>query len=321
MTSLQAGRGAESVLAVLSIGTTVPGSLDNFTSPGLNTPTSVPYLSQQFPVEDKNHSYEAVPTHPSPADLFLAKSASPLFDTSAPSGTSAYVSPSSAYSYVFGTPSSASEFRSDPVFPTSGSEWTMHSPAGSSPQNATNFSPSLSPVCSVATSVGLTHPMERSSCFTGESTTHRGRPKASASLSISSSITFSSLGKVRAAAPRNKQVYHESHKTPDIPLDRFVCPYCEPGRPFATPRRGRRKHDIERHLKTHYSDASRSEGSEPQVVCDRVVLIESFPGPVRPGKWWECGGRRVVGGCVKVFGREDSLLRHLKVGCSGPKDQ
>ena len=192
------------------------------------------------------------------------------------------------------------------------------SAAGASSPYTADSSISLSPVCSVAPSVGPTHPVESISTSARKSTARRGRPKSSASLSIQSSATLSpSPGKVRAGVPRNKQILYEPYEVPDGPLDCFVCPYCESGRPFATARR-RRKQDIERHLKTHYSEASRSGGEEPQAVCDRVVPIESFPVSELPGKWWECGGLKVVGGCAKVFGREDSLLRHLKVGCRGP---
>ena len=319
---MQAGHETEFAQAAPST-SAAPGSFDSFfTVPSLNTSTSTVYFPQQLAATSGGNPCGAFPIHVSPTDLILTSSS----DTSSGNGISPYTSPSTTYSYISGTPWS-SEVCSHSVHPASATEWTVYSPSGPSPANGssplstTDFSASSSPIRSVAPSVVSTNSQGGSCASSGKNTARRGRPQTSASLSIQSSVTLSSSpGKVRAAAPRNKQVHYEPYEVPDGPLDGFVCPFCEPGRPFATPRRGRRKHDIERHLKTHFSEASRSEGSELQVVCDRVVPIESLPGPGRPEKWWECGGRRVVGGCAKVFGREDSLLRHLKVGCLGPRD-
>ena len=313
-------------LDALSAGT-IPGSLGGcFTPQGLNTSTGALYISQQLAVDGGCNPHEASPTHVSPADLILA-APSQLFDTSCGSSRPC-ASPSAASSYASETPSSsASGLPSGFVSPASGSEWAMYSPlsslstAGPSELHNLSSSPSLGPTCTATSSVVSPLSTESNNTSAGQSTSRRGRPKASASLSVPSSLTFSSSpGKVRAAAPRNKQVRFEPYEVPEGAFDHFACPHCEPGRAFAVPRRGRRKHDIERHLKTHFSEASRSESLGPQVSCDRVVRIEDIPGPKPPKKWWECGGRKVVGGCGKVFGREDSLLRHLKVGCRGPND-
>ena len=326
--SLQATHGMELVpLDALSAGT-VLGSLGNHsTLPGLNTSANALYFSQQLAASGTGNPDQSFPTHVSPADLILV-APSPIFHTSCGS-SSHYASPSTASSYVFETPSSsANGLPSDPISPAeSGSEWAMYSPSGSSsaagPSSLHNFdsSPSSSSTRSIMHSMISSHSTQSSDASAERTTSRRGRPTSRAPLSIPPSLTFSSSpGKVRAAAPRNKQVRFEPYEVPEGEFDHFACPHCEPGRAFAVPRRGRRKHDIERHLKTHFSEASRSESSRPQVSCDRIVPIEDIPSSKPPKKWWECGGRKVVGGCGKVFGREDSLLRHLKVGCRGPND-
>lgn len=289
--------------------TTVSGALDDYFVPHNDTASA---SFEQFAAECWGPYHEA---HVSPVDLSLRA----LCDTPLELRGPSFASPPIHSPLATTPPSYADGLRLNPVSPAAGSEWTVYSPsagssstAGSSTLHSAYSSPS--PISPDTPPIPPMQPLETEDEVHRKSAASRGL-QPNASLSVPS-LTSSFPGRLRTTAPRNKQVRFKPYEVPDGDFDSFVCPHCEPGHRFSTPRRGRRKQDIERHLKTHFIEATRSSSKS----CNCIVPIEDLPGPKPPNKWYEYEGRTVVGGCGKLFSRSDSFIRHLKAGCLGPDD-
>ncbi|KAH9922968.1 uncharacterized protein B0H18DRAFT_1120678 [Fomitopsis serialis] len=174
-------------------------------------------------------------------------------------------------------------------FPSYTSSWDWSgslfgSPSEASPDAASPdaSSSSTSHEASSATNVDSESAKGRGSRSSRKGSTRPRRIRSSSSCAIPRSLASSFTSRVGMAAPRNKQVGF----TPSVQRwehnGYFICPHCD----FST----RRKGDLDRHVRTHFS-LSR----DPEWVCCGVPEEDA---PDLGGASYEHGGRKMNGTCI-----------------------
>ena len=87
---------------------------------------------------------------------------------------------------------------------------------------------------------------------------------------------------------------------------RWKCPHC----PYV--QRNRRSPDLKRHIETHTHHAHVAAWVCCGVPAENAVELGVPPEVVRDAPLFDFGGVTMVGGCRKVFSRQDALMRHLR---------